>query len=131
MLHESNGNDGIVAAGRFAVVVQSDVDRQLRMALLGPGPLLARDRVADDAGPVVLGGECREAAPAAAKVEDAHAWSRADLATYQIELGRLGSVQVVRAFPVGAGIDHALAEHGLVQIVANVVVAVAHFESSR
>src|ERR1039458_9615149 len=97
MLHESNGNDGIVAAGRFAVVVQSDVDRQLRMALLGPGPLLARDRVADDAGPVVLGGECREAAPAAAKVEDAHAWSRADLATGSAKRGANRSPELNRS----------------------------------
>ena len=66
-------HDGVVAAGGVAVVVEADVDRQVRVLLLGPRHLLARHGVAHDAGAVALGGERREAAPAAAEIQHAHA----------------------------------------------------------
>src|SRR5690606_9017051 len=51
----------------------------------------------------------------------------AELATAQFELGLLRVVQPVGIAPVAAAVDQATAQHGRVQVVAQVVVALAHF----
>ena len=56
---------------------------------------------------------------------------KADLAADQIELGLLRGVERVGVLPVGAGVDHARAQHRLVEIVADVVVALADLEGAR
>ena len=132
VLHEADRDHRVVAARGVAVVVEADVDGQVPVVLLRPRHLLARHGVADDVGAVLLGGERREAGPAAAEVQHAHPRAQADLAADQIQLGLLGGVQGVGAFvSVGARVDHARVEHRLVQIVADVVVLLADLESAR
>jgi hypothetical protein len=55
--------------------------------------------------------------------------SRPSLRQHEVELGLLRRVQVGRPAPVAAAVDHALAEHRLVQVVAQVVVALADLEA--
>src|SRR3546814_309909 len=47
------------------------------------------------------------------------------LAADQVELGFLRIIEVLRLAPVAAAVDQALAEHGAVEVVAQVVVALA------
>src|SRR5678816_3287014 len=94
---------------------------RVRVVLLGPAHLLLRHRDAGDRDAVALGGKRREAAPAAAQVEHAHAGLQPDLAAHQIELGVLRLVERLGVLPVRAGVEQAAAEHRLVEIVADVV----------
>ena len=66
-----------------------------------------------------------ESAPAAADVEHPHAGLETQLLADQLQLGLLRLVQRVRAFPVAAGVSHARAEHGLIEIIAKIVVSLA------
>src|SRR5690606_41016038 len=83
------------------------------------------DGHAHAADAVALGGELQRLAPAAADVEHAHAFAQAELAADQVQLGLLRIVEVVGPAPVAAAVDQPLAKHGAVQVVAQVVVALA------
>jgi hypothetical protein len=75
---------------------------------------------------VALGGVGGEPAPAAAEIEHAHAGTQADLLAHQRELGFLRLVERGgTGRPQRAGVEHAAIEHGLVEIVADVVVVLA------
>src|SRR5690606_5519425 len=81
------------------------------------------------------GGELQRLAPAAADVEHPHARAQAQLAADQVELGFLRRVQRLRqtsvaVVPVAAAVDQATAEHGLIEVVAEVVVALADGEGA-
>ena len=61
--------------------------------------------------------------------------AQAKLAADQVELGFLRRVQRAdrtarRVAPVAAAVDHALAEHGAIEIVAEVVMALADLEAA-
>lgn len=56
--------------------------------------------------------------------------AQSEFAADQVELGFLRPVQVLRVAPVAAAVDQALAEHGLVQVIAEVIVALADFEAA-
>ena len=120
----ANRNDGVVAAGDVAVVLQADLDGQLERIgfCLPPLLLFSGDGHAEHLTPVPLRSVDREAAPPASEIEHLHPWREADLAAHQIELRFLRLIQSPRVLPVGARVDHALVEHDLVQIVAEVVV---------
>src|SRR3546814_12459401 len=60
-----------------------------------------------------------------ADVEHAHPLAQPELAADQVELGFLRIIEVLRLAPVAAAVDQALAEHGAVEVVAQVVVALA------
>src|ERR1017187_4676829 len=74
---------------------------------------------------------CRERPPAAADVEDAHSRLQGRLATDEVQLRLLRLVQIAGAGPVPAAVRHAPVEHRLVEIIAEVVVALADLERSR
>jgi hypothetical protein len=72
---------------------------------------------------VPLGGVQREAAPAAADVQQPHARTERQLAAHQVDLGILRGLQPDRlVVPDGAGVDHRRPEHQPVEVVADVVV---------
>jgi hypothetical protein len=71
VLHQTDRDDGIVATGRFAVVLQAEFDRQLGVALLRPPALLARYRVADDRRQARAGAACPSATDSQ-NIEDCH-----------------------------------------------------------
>src|SRR6185369_5506671 len=71
---------------------------------------------------VFLGGPAREATPAAAEVEHAHAGLEAGLTAHEIELGFLRLRERLGLVPVRTRIDHPRIEHPRVEIVADVVV---------
>jgi len=73
----------------------------------------------------VFSGEFHQAAPAAADVEQAHAGLEPELAADEVELGDLRLLEVVGLRPVAAGVDHAGVEHGLEEVVAEVVMDLA------
>src|SRR5262245_60553797 len=70
-------------------------------------------------------------APAASELEHLHPWFQSQLATHQIELRALRVVEVCGPLPVGTGIDQRLAQHRLVEIVAEVVVTLDRPASSH
>jgi hypothetical protein len=77
--------------------------------------------------PVAFGQVLGCAAPATADVEHAHAGLQIQLAGNEIQLGFLGLVQGLRPpIPIGTAIDQAAIQHGLVEVVAEVVVALAN-----
>ena len=78
----------------------------------------------------MLGEVAQGLAPAAADVEHTHARRELQLARDQVELGDLRGVEVGRFAPVSAAVDQALAEHGAVEIVAQVVMALADLEGA-
>ena len=80
-----------------------------------------RDSGADDA--VSLGGELQKPSPTATDVEQPHAGLQLELAAHEVEFRFLRRVEVVGVLPVAARVDHPLVEHPLVQVVADVVVA--------
>ena len=91
VLGEADRADGVEAGLRHvAVVVEADVDlvgqAASATAFCAPLGLLARQGHRDDVHAVVLGGVHRHAAPAAADVEQAHAWLKGELAADEVEL---------------------------------------------
>jgi hypothetical protein len=67
--------------------------------------------------------------PATADIEHAHAGLEFQLAGNEVKLSFLGFIQSLRApIPIGTAVDHAAIQHGLIEIVANVVVALANHE---
>src|SRR3954464_11483736 len=102
----------------------------MREALFGPGDLLPGHRISHHARTVTFGRERREATPPTAEVEDAHARAKADLATDQVQLGFLGTVERLGVLEVRAGVHHARTEHRLVKIVADVVVTLSDLEGA-
>src|SRR3546814_3891296 len=96
--------------------------RHTRCALATGVQTCASD-LATDA--VALRRELQRLAPAAADVEHAHPLAQPELAADQVELGFLRIIEVLRLAPVAAAVDQALAEHGAVEVVAQVVVALA------
>ena len=91
--------------------------------LPGQVGLLGGQRDADDVGAVPLRGVQREAAPAAADVQQPHPGRQAELAADEVELGLLGGVQPgVLVGPDGAGVDQRGSEDQRVEVVADVVV---------
>ena len=128
VLGHADARDRVVrAVGDVAVVLDADVD-QVGDALgghplLGVGGLLLRQGDADDLDAVRPGRMQREGAPTATDVQHAHAFLQAELAGDVIALGELGRAEVVHALtPVGAGVRHRLAQHHLIEVVADVVV---------
>ena len=113
------------------VVLQADLDREALQPLTGVRDLLLRDRHADAARAVAFGGVGEEAPPPAANVEHAVARLQAELAADEVELGLLHRVKGVGLGPVAARVDQAAVEHGLEEVVAEVVVALPDLERLR
>ncbi len=70
VLEHPEGDDRVEPPRELAVVLEADLDREAADPLPRRLHLLLRDRDAGDLDAVALGGEAREAAPAAADVED-------------------------------------------------------------
>ena len=73
VLHHADRHDAVERAADVAVVAQPQLDVQVLPQLAAERDLVLRQRDADDRAAVLLGGPRREAAPAAAEIEHAHA----------------------------------------------------------
>ena len=125
VFEHADRDDAVEGFVDLAEVLEADLDGEVGAGGAGPVVLLGGEGDAGDVGAVALGHEAREAAPAAADVEDGHAGVEFEFAADEVELGLLGLVEGAGAVaPEGAGVDHAAVEHGLVELVAAVVVAV-------
>src|SRR5690606_34715275 len=79
---------------------------------------------------VAFSGEFQRFAPAATDVEDVHAGAQAELAADQIQFVDLRGIQCLRGFPITTTVDKTLAQHGMEQVVAEIVVAFADLEGT-
>ena len=112
---------------QLAVVGHPDLDllaqAGLRHLLARELGLRGRERHAGDRHAVVLRRVDREAAPAAADVQQAHARLQGELARDQIELRELSVLERLRALRVDrAAVGHRLVEEQPEELVADVVV---------
>jgi len=128
VLGHADARDRIERAVRqLAVVGHTDLDplgqTGLRDALAGQLGLPRRERHAGDGHPVVACRMDREAAPATADVEHAHARSQRELARHELELRALGLLESLRAAREDrAAVGHRLVEEQCEEVVADVVV---------
>jgi len=72
-----------------------------------------------------------ESAPATTDVQQALARTQLQLAADQFEFVSLRVGQIVGVRPIGAGITHRGVEHGLEDIVADVVMLFAHLKRAQ
>jgi len=103
------------------VVHQLDAHRESGAALAGQRRLLARDGDAEHLHAVVRGGEPGETAPATADVQQALARLQLELAANEPQLLLLRLGEGRRVGPVTARVAHRRVEHGLEDVVADVV----------
>src|SRR5690606_10365906 len=135
VLEHADADDAVDLAAnvgrlQLAIVLQPELQRQVLVALAGIRGLLLRDGHADRLDAVVGRGVRHEAAPAATDVEHAHAGLQAELAADQVELGFLGAGEVVGVLPVAARVRQPGVEHGLVEVIAEVVVGASDLPSA-
>ena len=128
MFEHANGVDRVEAFVDFPIVLQADLDRQAGTKRAGIIGLFLRYGDADAFDPIVFGGVFQCLAPAAADVEHALAGLQLELAADQVELGSLRVIEMGCLGPIAAGIHQPLAQHGLEQVVAEVVVHLADLE---
>src|SRR6478672_8968683 len=126
MLEHPDREDAIETLIQLAVILQADFDGQAVAEAPGILRLLAGDGHADTTDAVMLRGVLQGFAPAAADVEHAHTGAQVELATDQVELRVLGGIEVHRVAPISTAVDHALAEHGLEERIADVVMTFAY-----
>ncbi len=126
MLEHADREDRIERFVQFAVVLQTDLDRQTGAQFARELGLLLRNGHANATDTVALGGELQGFAPATTDIQHTLPRAQAQLAADQVKLGFLRGVEIVGIAPVAAAVHQALTEHGLVEIVAEVVVAAAH-----
>ena len=130
VLEHADRDERVVRARQIAVVVLDELDLAVEAELLGPRArvrdLLLRDVEAAHAHAVVLRHEQREAAPAAAGLDDALAGLQLQLAADVMHLRLLRLLDRHRGIrEVRAGVLQRLAvEPQLVEVVAEVVVVV-------
>ena len=115
------------AVDDLAVVADPDLDSARQARGVDPCArelcLRGRQRHADAAHTVLLGGVDEQRPPAATDVEQALAALEAQLAADELELALLGSLEgLVRVVEVGARVDHARPQHQSVELVGDVVV---------
>src|SRR5690606_4429113 len=120
--------DAIESSLQRSVILQQDGHRQALAARAGGLRLIFRDRHARHAHTIPFRGKLRRTAPPTADIEHAHTGLETKLAANQVELGFLCAVEIVRIAPVSAAVDHARVEHTLVQVIADVIVLLAHLE---
>ncbi|MNV10863.1 hypothetical protein D3C71_1014050 [compost metagenome] len=125
--HREDRIEGLVDV---VVILQADLDGQASAQLACVVGLLLRDGDAHPGHAIALGRELQRLAPAAADIQYVLTGAQAELAADQVELGLLRRVQVQRVAPVATTVDQALAEHGLVQVVAQVVMAPPHLQAA-
>ena len=128
MLEHADGKHPVELAAHIVVVLHADLDGKPGTTLAREVRLLPGDGQAHAAHAVVLGEVAQGLAPAAADVEHTHARRELQLARDQVELGDLRGVELGRLAPISAAVDQARAQHGAVEIVAQVVVALADLE---
>ena len=128
VLEHADRQHAIERLVELAVVLHADLDREAGAQLPGVGRLLVRHGHADDVASGVLGEVPGGGAPAAPDVEYAHARLEHQLVANQLQLGELRGAEVVSCTPVAAAVDHRIAEHDLVQFVADVVMPLADLE---
>ena len=112
MFDHADARDGIEALlAQVAVVHHADLDAaayaRLLRALARELRLWLRQRDAPDRRPVLPHGVDREASPAAADVEHAHAGFELELPADELELGPLGVLERLRSLlPQRAAVGH-------------------------
>src|SRR5439155_23520908 len=83
--------------------------------------LLLGNRYADNCAAIILGRIFRQSAPAAADIEQTHARRQSELTANQIHLLPLRDREIIRVAKVRTRILHRRIEHGLKEIVAEIV----------
>jgi hypothetical protein len=122
VLEHADRHDAVEGAGHAAVVADVNRHGQARASLARQLRLPCRQRDARHARAVPFGGEAGERAPSATDVEHAVARPQAELPRDEVVLGVLRVVERRRPAPVRATVRHRRAQHGRVQLVAEVVV---------
>ena len=130
MLEHADGENPVEALIELAVILHAYLDRQAAAEVAGEFCLLNGNGDADATDAVAFGGEFQRFPPAATDVEHVHAGAQAELAADQIQFVDLRGIQCSRGFPITATVDKALAEHGMEQVVAEIVVAFADLEGT-
>src|SRR5690606_30513782 len=130
MLEHADRKDPVKALIEFAVILHADLDRQAAAEFAGEFRLLNGNGDADATDAVAFGSEFQRFTPAATDVEHVHAGAQAELAADQVKLVGLRGIQRVRGFPITTTVDKALAQHGMEQVIAEIVVAFANLEGT-
>ena len=125
--HRGNAVKALVAFGvELAVVGQLKAHGQvLRLLCTQPG-LFFGDGQAHAVHAMAAGRVQHQTAPAATNVEQRHARLQLQLLANQLQLGLLRLRQRLGTRPIAAAVGHGRIQHGLVQIVAQVVMHLAH-----
>ena len=126
VLEHANTGNGIELPLHIPVILQTEFQWQVRVSGSGKGRLFLRDGHTHALHPIVLGRVGHETTPATADIQHPHTWFKLKFAADQIQLGFLGLRQGGGLFPVAAGIRHPGIQHGLIELIAQVVVLLAH-----
>ena len=126
VLEHADAGDAVELLVDVSIVLQANVYRQSlapRSCQLG---LLSRDRHANGLDAIMFGGIAHQAAPTTADVEQPHAGFESEFAADERELVILRFLQRFGPFPIAAGVGHVVVEHGLVEIIVEIVVDLGH-----
>ena len=130
VLEHSDRDDAVEGVVYLAIVLQPYVHGQITLVLVRVVDLLLRDGYADHLAAVVFGHVAGRAAPAAADVQHAHPRLESQLARAEVDLCFLGLVERFGVLPVAAAVGESRVEHALVEVVSDIVVALADGERS-
>ena len=122
MLEHPHAHHAVEDALDIAIVLQADIDRQIRTEIVGVALLLLRNGETHDLAAMVHRHVTGETAPAATDVQHAHAGVNTQLAADEFHLEFLRGGEVARAVKIRARVLHRGIEHGSEKVVPEVVV---------
>ena len=131
MFQHSHAGDGVELSFHIAVILETDFHRQALAMRFGVVFLLLRDGDAHDLTAVVLCGEFRQPAPAAADVQQAHARLEGEFFADEFHLEFLRRGEVGGVAEISARILHRRIQHRSEKIIPEVVVLMGDDPGAR